>query len=324
MYSLGCFRDRVKLTQDLTSAEENQEKMIYYLLLDRKERYPSCEDEDLPPRNDIDPPRKRVDSPMLTRHSRCRPERKSLEVLSVTDQGSPTPPRRALDTNAHSQRSRSVSGASTGLSSSPLSSPRSPVFTFSQSEVTSASAPSSKDPKPGSATTPRGVRSTPDSKTQTLPSKGPTERPHLHSMKSLPLQNPRSPSPSPSPILSPTPRFFNFPSPSLFKSKNSSSNPSAAPVSQVTPQGSPLPTPLGTPVHQTQHPSSTTPPFSSSSSSRVDGGSGASLTPTPPPSPGGSGSLAASGSAHWRSRLNSFKNNLLGSPRFHRRKLQGE
>ncbi|XP_019115190.2 serine/threonine-protein kinase BRSK2 isoform X4 [Larimichthys crocea] len=125
MHSLGCFRDRVKLTRDLQCEEENQEKMIYYLLLDRKERYPSYEDEDLPPRNDIaDPPRKRVDSPMLTRHGRCRPERKSLEVLSVTEQGSPTPPRRALDTAAHSQRSRSVSGASTGLSSSPLSSPR--------------------------------------------------------------------------------------------------------------------------------------------------------------------------------------------------------
>ncbi|KAM4535019.1 serine/threonine-protein kinase BRSK1 isoform 4-T4 [Fundulus diaphanus] len=216
MYSLGCFRDRVKLTQDLTSEEDNQEKMIYYLLLDRKERYPSCEDEDLPPRNDLDPPRKRVDSPMLTRHGRCRPERKSLEVLSVTEQGSPTPPRRALDTNAHSQRSRSVSGASTGLSSSPLSSPR------------------------------------------------------------------------------------------------------------VTPQGSPLPTPLGTPVHQIQHPSSTTPPSSSSSSSssRVDGAGGASLSLTPPSSPGGSGNLAASSSTHWRTRLNSFKNNLLGSPRFHRRKLQ--
>uniref|UniRef100_A0A4W5Q4Z2 Si:dkey-16p21.7 n=1 Tax=Hucho hucho TaxID=62062 RepID=A0A4W5Q4Z2_9TELE len=125
MHSLGCFRDRGKLTQDLQCEEDNQEKMIYYLLLDRKERYPSCEDEDLPPRNDIDPPRKRVDSPMLTRHGRCRPERKSLEVLSVTEQGSPTPTRRALDTSAHSQRSRSVSGASTGLSSSPLSSPRS-------------------------------------------------------------------------------------------------------------------------------------------------------------------------------------------------------
>lgn len=35
------------------SLRENQEKMIYYLLLDRKERYPSYEDEDLPPRNDI-------------------------------------------------------------------------------------------------------------------------------------------------------------------------------------------------------------------------------------------------------------------------------
>ncbi|XP_061829707.1 serine/threonine-protein kinase BRSK1 isoform X2 [Nerophis lumbriciformis] len=216
MYSLGCFRDRVKLTRDLTSEEENQEKMIYYLLLDRKERYPTYEDEDLPPRNDADPPRKRVDSPMLSRHGRCRPERKSLEVLSVTDQGSPTPPRRNLDTNAHSQRSRSVSGASTGLSSSPLSSPR------------------------------------------------------------------------------------------------------------VTPQGSPLPTPLGTPVHQMQHPSSTTPPSSSSSSSspRADGSGGASLSLTPPSSPGSSGGLASSSSAHWRTRLNSFKNNLLGSPRFHRRKLQ--
>uniref|UniRef100_A0A672L353 Serine/threonine-protein kinase BRSK2-like n=1 Tax=Sinocyclocheilus grahami TaxID=75366 RepID=A0A672L353_SINGR len=178
MHSLGCFRDRVKLTRDLQCEEENQEKLIYYLLLDRKERYPSYEDEHLPPRNDVDPPRKRVDSPMLTRHGRCRPERKSLEVLSVTEQGSPTPPRRALDTSAHSQRSRSVSGASTGLSSSPLSSPR------------------------------------------------------------------------------------------------------------VTPQGSPLPTPLGTPVHHPQH---------------------------PPPTPS---------SAHWRTRLNSFKNNLLGSPRFHRRRLQ--
>ena len=39
------------------------------------------------------------------------------------------------------------------------------------------------------------------------------------------------------------------------------------------------------------------------------------LLPTPPGSPS---------SAHWRSRLNSLKNNFLGSPRFHRRKLHGE
>lgn len=35
------------------TCRENQEKMIYFLLLDRKERYPSHEDEDLPPRNEI-------------------------------------------------------------------------------------------------------------------------------------------------------------------------------------------------------------------------------------------------------------------------------
>lgn len=37
--------------------------------------------------------------------------------------------------------------------------------------------------------------------------------------------------------------------------------------------------------------------------------------PTPPGSPS---------AAHWRSRLNSIKNNFLGSPRFHRRKMQGD
>uniref|UniRef100_A0A8C2DCN1 Si:dkey-16p21.7 n=1 Tax=Cyprinus carpio TaxID=7962 RepID=A0A8C2DCN1_CYPCA len=325
MHSLGCFRDRVKLTRDLQCAEENQEKLIYYLLLDRKERYPSYEDEHLPPRNDVDPPRKRVDSPMLTRHGRCRPERKSLEVLSVTEQGSPTPPRRALDTSAHSQRSRSVSGASTGLSSSPLNSPRSPVFTFSQTEVTSASTTQSKDPKAGSSTTARVSQRVPDQKTQTLPSKAASDRPHLQSMKSLPLQTPPSPSPSPSPLLSPIPRFF-FPAPSVLKSVTKTIYPNTSHVSQVTPQGSPLPTPLGTPVHHPQHPPPTPPSSSSSSSSsRAEGGGGVgggSMSLTPPSSPGGSGGMAASSSAHWRTRLNSFKNNLLGSPRFHRRRLQ--
>ncbi|XP_042331617.1 serine/threonine-protein kinase BRSK1 isoform X2 [Sceloporus undulatus] len=193
MHSLGCFRDKNKLKQELQNEGENQEKMIYYLLLDRKERYPSCEDEDLPPRNDVDPPRKRVDSPMLNRHGKRRPERKSMEVLSVTDGGSPVPARRAIEMAQHSQRSRSVSGASTGLSSSPLSSPR----------VT----------------------------------------PH------------------------------------------------------PSPRGSPLPTPLGTPVHTPKESPSGTP-----------GG-------TPPSSPGVAG-------VAWKTRLNSIKNSFLGSPRFHRRKLQ--
>nr|XP_020648323.1 serine/threonine-protein kinase BRSK1 isoform X2 [Pogona vitticeps] len=235
MHSLGCFRDKNKLKQELQNEGENQEKMIYYLLLDRKERYPSCEDEDLPPRNDVDPPRKRVDSPMLNRHGKRRPERKSMEVLSVTDGGSPVPARRAIEMAQHSQRSRSVSGASTGLSSSPLSSPRSPIFSFS--------LPS---PPPAPA------------KTQTLPAKGTKG-------------SPAGEQPPPKSVLQVTPH--------------------------PSPRGSPLPTPLGTPVHTPKESPSGTP-----------GG-------TPPSSPGVAG-------VAWKTRLNSIKNSFLGSPRFHRRKLQ--
>uniref|UniRef100_A0A8C7CPC1 BR serine/threonine kinase 2 n=1 Tax=Oncorhynchus kisutch TaxID=8019 RepID=A0A8C7CPC1_ONCKI len=195
MHSLGCFRDKGKLTKDLLSDDDNQEKMIYFLLLDRKERYPSQEDQNLPPRSEIaDPPRKRVDSPMLNRHGKRRPERKSMEVLSVTEGGSPVPVRRAIDMATHGQRSRSISGASSGLSTSPLSSPR----------VT----------------------------------------PH------------------------------------------------------PSPRGSPLPTPKGTPVHTPKESPAGTP------------------SPTPPPSP-------SIGGLPWRTRLNSIKNSFLGSPRFHRRKMQG-
>ncbi|XP_041918117.1 serine/threonine-protein kinase BRSK2-like isoform X5 [Alosa sapidissima] len=193
MHSLGCFRDKSKLVKDLLAEDDNQEKMIYFLLLDRKERFPSHEDQNLPPRNDIDPPRKRVDSPMLTRHNKRRPERKSMEVLTVTEGGSPVPVRRAIDLTNHGQRSRSISGASSCLSTSPLSSPR---------------------------VTPHG-----------------------------------------------------------------------------SPRASPLPTPKGTPVHTPKESPAGTP------------------SPTPPPSP-------SLGGLPWRTRLNSIKNSFLGSPRFHRRKMQ--
>uniref|UniRef100_A0A6Q2Y943 Protein kinase domain-containing protein n=1 Tax=Esox lucius TaxID=8010 RepID=A0A6Q2Y943_ESOLU len=227
MHSLGCFRDKGKLTKDLLSDDDNQEKMIYFLLLDRKERYPSQEDQNLPPRTD--PPRKRVDSPMLNRHGKRRPERKSMEVLSVTEGGSPVPVRRAIDMATHGQRSRSISGASSGLSTSPLSSPRVSVL-------------------------------------------------------SIPL--------SPVPPMSPLRRHLLHPDHNGHKS---------VPTIQVTPhpspRGSPLPTPKGTPVHTPKESPAGTP------------------SPTPPPSP-------SIGGLPWRTRLNSIKNSFLGSPRFHRRKMQ--
>ncbi|XP_056400114.1 serine/threonine-protein kinase BRSK2-like isoform X1 [Hyla sarda] len=301
MHSLGCFRDKTKLKQELQNEDENQEKMIYYLLLDRKERYPSCEDEDLPPRNDIDPPRKRVDSPMLNRHGKRRPERKSMEVLSVTDGGSPVPARRAIEMAQHSQRSRSVSGASTGLSSSPLSSPRSPVFTFSPTPLEAADG---EDPR--AIWQSKAAHRQPDPKTQTLPAKTSLGEKPLHTIKSNPLpitmtasspQHDSSTSPHRSPL---SPPFFPSSLPARFFPGTKSATKSI-PLPQVTPhpspRGSPLPTPLGTPVHTPKDSPTGTP------------------SGTPPSSPG-------VGGVAWKTRLNSIKNSFLGSPRFHRRKLQ--
>ncbi|XP_046460817.1 serine/threonine-protein kinase BRSK2-like [Daphnia pulex] len=67
--SLGCFKDRKKLIQELLNPNHNTEKVIYFLLLDRKKRRPACEDDaelvvrTQQPRNEnIDPPKKRIDT----------------------------------------------------------------------------------------------------------------------------------------------------------------------------------------------------------------------------------------------------------------------
>ncbi|KAM8929096.1 serine/threonine-protein kinase BRSK2 isoform 2-T2 [Lycaon pictus] len=338
MHSLGCFRDRNKLLQDLLSEEENQEKMIYFLLLDRKERYPSHEDEDLPPRNEIDPPRKRVDSPMLNRHGKRRPERKSMEVLSVTDGGSPVPARRAIEMAQHGQskamfsksldiaeahpqfskedRSRSISGASSGLSTSPLSSPR-PVRKFAlpppPSETPFVACPLATSvelepcrsaPRPGHILPPQAA-SRPNPKTQTLPSKAKLTDKPLQGTKSNPLPagtQARPPVPGGlGPQLALPPGPPTMPAPTRLPAAGTEPNTKSVPTIQVTPhpspRGSPLPTPKGTPVHTPKESPAGTP------------------NPTPPSSP-------SVGGVPWRTRLNSIKNSFLGSPRFHRRKLQ--
>ncbi|XP_076313284.1 serine/threonine-protein kinase BRSK2-like isoform X4 [Tachypleus tridentatus] len=86
MTSLGCFKDKEKLLQELLSESHNTEKVIYFLLLDRKRRKPAYEDEtEIIIRNRSesgisDPPRKRVDTcqvngrsgPRRFPHSRSR------------------------------------------------------------------------------------------------------------------------------------------------------------------------------------------------------------------------------------------------------------
>ncbi|KAM5318673.1 serine/threonine-protein kinase BRSK2 isoform 1-T1 [Glossophaga mutica] len=338
MHSLGCFRDRNKLLQDLLSEEENQEKMIYFLLLDRKERYPSHEDEDLPPRNEIDPPRKRVDSPMLNRHGKRRPERKSMEVLSVTDGGSPVPARRAIEMAQHGQskamfsksldiaeahpqfskedRSRSISGASSGLSTSPLSSPR-PARKFAlpppppELPFAACTPATSVEPEACQSTSrpgrvlPAQAAPRPHPKTQTLPSKAKLADKPLQATKSNPLpagSQARPPGPRGlGPQLALPPGLAAPPAPTRLPPAGTEPNTKSVPTIQVTPhpspRGSPLPTPKGTPVHTPKESPAGTP------------------NPTPPSSP-------SVGGVPWRTRLNSIKNSFLGSPRFHRRKLQ--
>ncbi|KAF3854607.1 hypothetical protein F7725_022662 [Dissostichus mawsoni] len=221
MHSLGCFRDKNKLLKDLLSDDDNQEKMIYFLLLDRKERYPSQEDQNLPPRNEIDPPKKRVDSPMLNRHGKRRPERKSMEVLSVTDGGSPVPARRAIDMTQHGQRSRSISGASSGLSTSPLSSPRpvrkfcvppqtpdilqSPNSSPCQSPESAPNRAATRAPTPNSLAPNSGPPPAELNRTQTLPSKPKTVPKPLQATRSIPLPGQSTEPASPAKSEPPTP-----------------------------------------------------------------------------------------------------------------------
>lgn len=74
----------------ILSCRHNTEKVVYFLLLDRKLRNPSCEDDaEIKAKNDsADPPRKRIDAIQLNGQPRL-----SLGSLA---EGSPVASRRAL------------------------------------------------------------------------------------------------------------------------------------------------------------------------------------------------------------------------------------
>ncbi|XP_016097444.1 serine/threonine-protein kinase BRSK2-like [Sinocyclocheilus grahami] len=299
MHSLGCFRDKSKLMKDLLSDDENQEKMIYFLLLDRKER-------------------------------------------SASDH---------VFYGLCPHRSRSISGASSGLSTSPLSSPR-PIRKFCvppqstelllspSSSITDSLKPNSdqnelKSPTSNSLT-PNSISEylLPCPKTQTLPAK-PKDK-LLQSARSNPLpesglehiltakSEPSTPCQPQVPCIPGSPLVRRATPASIIPPQlsvpfrpvvplspirlhhfhpvpGSDHTTKSIPTIQVTPhpspRGSPIPTPKGTPVHTPKDSPTGTP------------------TPTPPPSP-------SIGGMPWKTRLNSIRNSFLGSPRFHRRKLQ--
>ncbi|TMS37184.1 hypothetical protein L596_004164 [Steinernema carpocapsae] len=115
MNSLGCFKDKEKLIRELLSTKHNTEKMVYFLLLDRKRRRPAQEDEtEVVLRGSIhtlDPPKKRTDSQRPTRYP----------VGSISE-GSPINPRKTYGRYSRGRHS-SLGGSPNG---SPRSSPRDP------------------------------------------------------------------------------------------------------------------------------------------------------------------------------------------------------
>nr|XP_024216980.1 serine/threonine-protein kinase BRSK2 [Halyomorpha halys] len=114
--SLGCFKERDKLIQELLNPNHNTEKVIYFLLLERKRRRPALEDEaeQVVARvraESSDPPRKRVDT--------CLNGAKSLQYAQISE-GSPITPRRQ---QGHQNRrgSNSSSNSNSSISLQPPS-----------------------------------------------------------------------------------------------------------------------------------------------------------------------------------------------------------
>uniref|UniRef100_A0A182XDA3 Dual specificity protein phosphatase 15 n=1 Tax=Anopheles quadriannulatus TaxID=34691 RepID=A0A182XDA3_ANOQN len=248
--SLGCFKEKDKLIQELLSPHHNTEKVIYFLLLDRKRRRPAIEDEEdvLRPRNDIieiaDPPRKRLDT--------CRINGSSSLSYGQISEGSPLTSRRQTFNNGHRSHSGSTSG---GSRRSPSSVP------LSRSSYQSPT---------------RGVVVN----------------------SSQPLNQLHPPS-----------------SPNAASNRHSNYSPRSSTKSQVIDSSSP--------VH---HRANSGPAVTVGLFSETDSNNMTSSINAIPGSPilGSPQQLQAvtTGSQLWKTRLTNIKNSFLGSPKFHRRKMQ--
>ncbi|KAH1018385.1 hypothetical protein HUJ05_006171 [Dendroctonus ponderosae] len=254
--SLGCFKEKEKLIQHLLSPSHNTEKVIYFLLLERKRRRPAFEDDTdsvlrIRPNESVDPPKKRIDT--------CRVNGQSTLQFGQISEGSPLTPRRSHYKRHHARRSPSTGSTHSNLS------------IHSPTRSSGASSPVMFN---------------------SIPS-------NTHSGMSSPVSQRTTPSSHLSTPLTPAHRA-------------SAHVPSTTQVT-VTP-------PPSTPTHHRANSSggttvSLTSP-ESDTSSLVTGSN--ILTPMTPP---GSPHLSTT-SHHWRSRLTTIKNSFLGSPRFHRRKMQ--
>ncbi|XP_030382773.1 serine/threonine-protein kinase BRSK2 isoform X2 [Scaptodrosophila lebanonensis] len=146
--SLGCFKEKDKLIQELLSSNHNTEKVIYFLLLERKRRRPALEDDEEIAQKSrseldaVDPPRKRLDT--------CRINGTNAPSYGQISEGSPlTPRRQAFNFRSYSStrnhQRRSPTTVSSSVRSSSYHSPtrcNSPMSS-AQQQANAISRPSS-------------------------------------------------------------------------------------------------------------------------------------------------------------------------------------
>ncbi|XP_037303185.1 serine/threonine kinase SAD-1-like, partial [Manduca sexta] len=264
MCSLGCFKQREKLVQELLSQHHNTEKVIYFLLLERKRRRPARDDEPRPPAPaaPADPPRKRLDT--------CRVNGQSAHFGQISE-GSPITPRRSQFRSSSSRRTEGRS--SPQLSASPPG--KSPGHT------------------PHRVSSLGGTPATPGS-----PLASPSVREHHH-------QRANSTGPTISLNISGEPgEAVIIINEAPIMGTSVAARPHSPSQSHRVRERSSLPGP----------PSSTQSPAQASLFPNLGTITGVGV---------GAGGVGAGGAAApWRVRLATIKNSFLGSPRFHRRKMQ--
>ncbi|KAJ9589453.1 hypothetical protein L9F63_017356, partial [Diploptera punctata] len=243
--SLGCFKDRDKLIQELLSPNHNTEKVIYFLLLERKRRRPAFEDDTeaiVRVRSESsDPPRKRIDT--------CKVNGTATYQFGQISEGSPVTPRRQQFNGATRHHNRRSPGSGGGSGS----------HTSNIQNSSATSSPLHTTFNNAASTTLAGILSPVSQRAAS----------HHHHHHHRPTH------------------------------VSSNAHTTLAPPS---------------PHHQRANSSGGTPTESNDTSTGASSG----IAPCTPP---GSPHTSTTGH-HWRSRLTTIKNSFLGSPRFHRRKLQ--
>lgn len=276
MNSLQCFKDKEKLVQELLNNKHNTEKIVYFLLLDRKLRQPSEDDADeVKAKSSIytDPPKKRVDAmPLNKQHPR-------FSLGSLTE-GSPLAPRRAL-TIQQWRRNKSLQNCSSNASLSSMVT-TSPSSSSSSEAMIIASSKSSTNIDNSriqitSLSSPKHVTSTVQSTSDNS-----MQRQHRrqHSLQSR-IQSQQQQQPA-----NYRQKLLHLTQQQKIQQKQQ--------LQQQQQQQLQVPSPVAGEISPT-------------------------MTSSPPSSPSTSTSTQF---GPWKARLHSLKNSFLGSPRFHRKKLQ--